>query len=467
MPWVVCVESFGGGGALLRLHEGDIVNATASAAGQEWLYGVSNGSRGRFPRSKASAVDASTADLAVATFDWQPPASEAPASAQYIPLIKGGVVQVAETLKSGWCKGSCNGRQGMFPANFIKTLPRTWSLAVAVFAYSNADPAHLKLPRGATVCVISTDPTGWCVGVHNGYKGVFPSNFVRVIPPPQPDPIEPPSEAAAGGELGSDTSQDEEDQRSSRSPSPSPPPTPTPGRLPRDKKKRPESFLAFLETGSTSEDGSSETARRTPVPAASVPVLASASVSVSESVTASADSVLTSSPPVVPHLKLPPRVVSDSEPPTATTATSGGGGSGSESESTAASESARSTVTESARSVSVPQSAVSMPKRRRSGGGRHSDDGASVCITPLPREKNEPQFGGMGKLEDLQVAFDIESKARCRLQERARQYEVKIAQMQSKLFAERERREQSEEACVKMSSELQVPCVQRYGGIDT
>lgn len=56
--------------------------------------------------------------------------------------------------------------------------------AKVLFAYEAAHPDELSLPEGAMVSVLdrNTDDEGWWFGEYNGARGLFPENFVKLIP---------------------------------------------------------------------------------------------------------------------------------------------------------------------------------------------------------------------------------------------------------------------------------------------
>lgn len=53
--------------------------------------------------------------------------------------------------------------------------------ARVTFYYDAAEPDELSLKEGDIVEILSQDEEGWWEGLCNGKKGVFPANFVEVI----------------------------------------------------------------------------------------------------------------------------------------------------------------------------------------------------------------------------------------------------------------------------------------------
>ena len=42
-----------------------------------------------------------------------------------LPLAESAVVLVAERNQDGWCRGFCGGREGWFPASYVKDIPES------------------------------------------------------------------------------------------------------------------------------------------------------------------------------------------------------------------------------------------------------------------------------------------------------------------------------------------------------
>lgn len=55
-----------------------------------------------------------------------------------------------------------------------------------VFSYQPVHPDELALNIGDVINIVGEDEEGWWKGVHNGKEGVFPSNFVEEIFPSKP-----------------------------------------------------------------------------------------------------------------------------------------------------------------------------------------------------------------------------------------------------------------------------------------
>ncbi|KAI5646500.1 variant SH3 domain-containing protein [Phthorimaea operculella] len=112
-----------------------------------------------------------------------------------LTLRVGDVVRDVERLSGGWWRGELRGRRGMFPDNFVTVLNEhgtgTGRSTVqgrcrAVFSYQPANPDELPLCVGDVLDVLGEVEEGWWQGRRQGRVGVFPSNFVVMLDPPQP-----------------------------------------------------------------------------------------------------------------------------------------------------------------------------------------------------------------------------------------------------------------------------------------
>ncbi|KAJ0178887.1 hypothetical protein K1T71_005662 [Dendrolimus kikuchii] len=118
-----------------------------------------------------------------------------------LTIRPGDVLRDVERLPGGWWRGELRGRRGMFPDNFVSVLTeRTNNRSTgvqgrcrAVFSYQPANPDELPLCVGDVLEVLGEVEEGWWQGRRLGRVGVFPSNFVVMLDPPQtaPPPYEP------------------------------------------------------------------------------------------------------------------------------------------------------------------------------------------------------------------------------------------------------------------------------------
>ncbi|XP_022117886.2 SH3 domain-containing kinase-binding protein 1 isoform X1 [Pieris rapae] len=123
--------------------------------------------------------------------------------ADELTIRPGDVLKDIERLPGGWWRGELRGRRGMFPDNFVTVLQehatnRTNAVqgrCRAVFSYLPANPDELPLCVGDVLEVLGEVEEGWWQGRRAGRVGVFPSNFVVMLDPPnatqQPAPAEP------------------------------------------------------------------------------------------------------------------------------------------------------------------------------------------------------------------------------------------------------------------------------------
>lgn len=118
-----------------------------------------------------------------------------------LTIRPGDVIRDIERLSGGWWRGELRGRRGMFPDNFVSVLEHANSRSAgvqgrcrAVFSYQPANPDELLLCVGDVLEVLGEVEEGWWQGRRQGRVGVFPSNFVVMLDPPQS--VAPPFEPA-------------------------------------------------------------------------------------------------------------------------------------------------------------------------------------------------------------------------------------------------------------------------------
>ncbi|PIK59139.1 putative SH3 domain-containing kinase-binding protein 1-like [Apostichopus japonicus] len=129
-------------------------------------------------------------------------------------------------MEGGWWEGEVNGKRGMFPDNFVKVMKEESSRASAApppamtvkhdggscqegpvcfsslengahkkklrakvtYSYAPQNEDELPLEVDSEVEVTSQPEPGWWEGVVNGKKGMFPSNFVELLPEEEEKP---------------------------------------------------------------------------------------------------------------------------------------------------------------------------------------------------------------------------------------------------------------------------------------
>ncbi|CAB3238978.1 unnamed protein product [Arctia plantaginis] len=119
-----------------------------------------------------------------------------------LTIRQGDVIRDVERLPGGWWRGELRGRRGMFPDNFVSVLEHANSRSSgvqgrcrAVFSYQPANPDELPLCVGDVLEVLGEVEEGWWQGRRQGRVGVFPSNFVVMLEPPQAAPPYEPAPA--------------------------------------------------------------------------------------------------------------------------------------------------------------------------------------------------------------------------------------------------------------------------------
>ncbi|XP_046440839.1 SH3 domain-containing kinase-binding protein 1-like isoform X3 [Daphnia pulex] len=140
--------------------------------------------------------------------------SYAPSHEDELELTVGDEIHFLGEVEEGWWRGKLGGKIGVFPSNFViiedpapsavtqvkglPTNPPSVSSDVApelppkplketarvLFPYSALQPDELELREGDLVIIHSKDceDKGWWKGEVNNKIGVFPDNFVEVIP---------------------------------------------------------------------------------------------------------------------------------------------------------------------------------------------------------------------------------------------------------------------------------------------
>ncbi|KAG7216871.1 hypothetical protein INR49_001525 [Caranx melampygus] len=145
-----------------------------------------------------------------------------PMNEDELELVVGETIEIIREIEDGWWMGVKNGKVGAFPSNFVQEIllsPKEImhsegkarpKLSDAVFSkdisqraregskgnnmkeccqvmfdYKAKAEDELELKKGDVVVILSkeTEDEGWWEGELNGRCGLFPDNFVMVIPP--------------------------------------------------------------------------------------------------------------------------------------------------------------------------------------------------------------------------------------------------------------------------------------------
>ncbi|XP_071495159.1 uncharacterized protein [Diadema antillarum] len=102
------------------------------------------------------------------------------------------VIILVKRIDSDWLVGKCNGREGMFPNQFIRIVKDLneaseseydGPLAVALYSFQASAPDEVSFEGGDNIKLLGTVGTVWLRGEVKGKTGIFPSNHVEVIIP--------------------------------------------------------------------------------------------------------------------------------------------------------------------------------------------------------------------------------------------------------------------------------------------
>ncbi|XP_041971311.1 SH3 domain-containing kinase-binding protein 1-like [Aricia agestis] len=187
----------------LTIRPGEIIKNVERLL-EGWWRGELRGRRGMFPDNFVSVLtepNSSTRSGGVqgrcrAVFSYQP------TNPDELPLFVGDVLEVIEEVEEGWWRGRRAGRVGVFPSNFVVMLepqpqPPPADPAPALppkpvkeqcrvlFPYTAVNEDELTLAEGDVVTIVSKDAPdrGWWRGELRGRVGLFPDNFVQLLPP--------------------------------------------------------------------------------------------------------------------------------------------------------------------------------------------------------------------------------------------------------------------------------------------
>ncbi|XP_030054655.1 intersectin-2 isoform X2 [Microcaecilia unicolor] len=186
---------------------------------ENWWFGEVRGQRGWFPKSYVKIIPGSenkaieTEDV-YASVNKKPSTSTCPQGEEYIALYpyssseigdltfpEGEVILVTQK-NAEWWTGSIDGRQGIFPSNYVKpkdpdnvgnaaktgTLNKKPEIAQVTSAYTATGIEQLNLAPGQLILILKKNPTGWWEGElqargRKRQKGWFPATHVKVLGP--------------------------------------------------------------------------------------------------------------------------------------------------------------------------------------------------------------------------------------------------------------------------------------------
>jgi len=101
------------------------------------------------------------------------------------------IIQSVTQETAEWCKGTINGKTGVFPANYVEygnedDLRRHRSLCKALFDFEATNEKQLAITTGEILIVISSDTAtdGWYTCKRNnisGEVGLVPASYVEIV----------------------------------------------------------------------------------------------------------------------------------------------------------------------------------------------------------------------------------------------------------------------------------------------
>ncbi|VDK85000.1 unnamed protein product [Dibothriocephalus latus] len=122
-----------------------------------------------------------------------------------LTIKQGDIITNVSQFEEGWFIGTLNGKEGVFPDNFVKTSARTPAAKAlpppdaapkgewvrVMFQYTPEQPDELELQVGEIIQVLDRNLSeeGWWRGQNLKTKkmGVFPDNFVELLDPTKPE----------------------------------------------------------------------------------------------------------------------------------------------------------------------------------------------------------------------------------------------------------------------------------------
>ncbi|KAM9722910.1 SH3 domain-containing protein 21 isoform 2-T2 [Menidia menidia] len=231
MEVLVLIDFVGAVSDELTVRTGDVVKNVSKASDDGWLQGELRGKRGIFPANFVKEVpvfligdsNREPRSLRKAKKMKQIRKCEVayaynPQNEDEIELVVGETIEIISEIEDGWWMGLKNGRLGAFPSNFVKEVfvspkdegkirpklsdamftkepfkrasvrnkaKNSVECCQAMFHYTAQAEDELDLKKGDVVKILKkeTGDEGWWEGELNGRCGIFPDNFVMVIPP--------------------------------------------------------------------------------------------------------------------------------------------------------------------------------------------------------------------------------------------------------------------------------------------
>ncbi|XP_026173150.1 SH3 domain-containing protein 21 isoform X1 [Mastacembelus armatus] len=234
MEVLVLIDFEGTMGDELTVRMGDVVKNVDKASEEGWLEGELRGRRGIFPANFVKEVpgyltgDSKREPRSLRKTKKMKQARKCEVAFAYSPinpdeleLVVGETIEIIKEIEDGWWMGVKNGKVGAFPSNFVKEIfvspkdnkhnegkvrpklsdalfnnlsqrasvrskaKNVVECCQVMFDYKARADDELNLKKGDTVVILRKDSEdeGWWEGELNGRCGLFPDNFVMVIPP--------------------------------------------------------------------------------------------------------------------------------------------------------------------------------------------------------------------------------------------------------------------------------------------
>ncbi|XP_077984394.1 SH3 domain-containing protein 19-like [Glandiceps talaboti] len=195
----------------LSFKTGDRIKVT-NQVNEEWLIGECNGQKGRFPSNFIESIPANLppedttvsstqvdgGSHCIAKYDYEA------ASSDDLDFKEGDKIILLERISDDWYKGSCHGKEGMFPKAFVdvvEDLPKDISSkrsstrqrggsfeelmpkAEALHDFTGETSGELTFKAGDVIYLLEKVNDDWYSGELKGSVGQFPVGFVEIIIP--------------------------------------------------------------------------------------------------------------------------------------------------------------------------------------------------------------------------------------------------------------------------------------------
>ncbi|KAL1513817.1 hypothetical protein ABEB36_003172 [Hypothenemus hampei] len=197
----------------LTIKKGDIIKNVIQKPGG-WWEGSLHDKKGVFPENYVKLLDKDAVILrnkkelsrprqCKVTFSYTQEHEDE------LTLKVGDIIDILGEEEEGWWRGVLNGKEGVFPSNFVEEIKPSEikskqsnredklneqppplpakpvkQLCEARFSYEAQKSDELTLKEGDVITILNKDgqDPGWWKGEINGKIGVFPDNFVTILP---------------------------------------------------------------------------------------------------------------------------------------------------------------------------------------------------------------------------------------------------------------------------------------------